>query len=305
MRQGSTILRALVIILSIVASAYLIMYVGSSRGLNTTATSTSSGATNHVTFYCGSGNSIQAVFATSSVVLMLSDGTTLSLPQTISGSGIRYESNSVGSNVIFVSKGDSATLSNSASTTDMRYTTCITANITSASTAGYENYTDRSSTFSFIFPKDFSVSGTDMGYNSQSWAQGATTTGMELARIDVPQNYESGTNFGNAWFTVGASSNPSAVATCLVNTFDVPTATTTRTIINGVLFTKMTFTGAGAGNRYDTTSYRAIHAGMCYAIEYTIHYGVLQNYPKGAVTQFNEQKIRSALDHVAQSFRFL
>ena len=292
------------IVFGIAASAYLIIYIGSSRELNTTVTSTSSGAKNHVTFYCGSDNSIQAIFATSSVVLMLSDGTTLLLPQTISGSGIRYESNSVGSNIVFVSKGDSATLFNSASTTDVRYTTCIAAHITSSSTAGYENYTDRSRTFSFTFPKDFSVSGTDMGY-SQSWAQGATTTGMELARIDVPRSYELGTNFGNAWFTVGVSSNPSAVATCLVNMFGVPPVTVTRTTINGVLFTKTTFTGAGAGNRYDTTSYRTMRAGMCYAIEYTIHYGVLQNYPKGAVTQFNEQKIQSALDHVAQSFRFL
>lgn len=304
MRQGSIVLWALVIVIIVAAGAYLIIYSnGSSNGLNTMATSTSSSTTGPVTFYCGSGNSIQATFATSSAALMLSDGMTLSLPQTISASGIRYESTSTGNDIVFASEGSSATLSNSASTTDMRYATCTAAHVTPANTFGYENYTDQSGTFSFIFPAVFLVSGTVMGY-SQSWSQGATTTGMELAHIDVPQSYEPGTNFGNAWFTVGVSSNPSAIATCLMNTSGMPPATTTQVTINGVSFTKMTFTGAGAGQRYVTTSYRTVHADMCYAIEYTIHYGVLQNYPKGAVTQFNEQKIQSALDQVAQSFQF-
>ena len=305
MRQRFTILWLLGIILVTAAGAYLITVSPDfSRGLSAVTTSTLAGVADPITFYCGSGNSIQATFAKSSVALTLSGGTTFSLPQTISGSGVRYESTSTGSDVIFVSRGENAVFSNSASTTDTRYNTCTAAHLTSVSRGGYENYTDQSGTFSFIFPKAFSVSGADIGY-SQSWAQGATTTGLELARVDVPQSYESGTNFGNAWFTVGVSSQPSAVATCLVDTSGMSPDTTMRVTINGVSFTKMTFTGAGAGQRYDTTSYRTMHAGMCYAIEYTIHYGVLQNYPKGTVAQFNEQKIDSALNQVAQSFRFL
>jgi hypothetical protein len=80
---------------------------------------------------------------------------------------------------------------------------------------------------------------------------------------------------------------------------------TTQVNIGGLPFTKVSFQGAGAGNRYDTTSYRVVRDNQCYAVEYTIHYGVLENYPKGSVKAFDEAKVQSALDEVAQSFQFL
>lgn len=257
-----------------------------------------------VTFYCGNGNTIAAQFATSSVALTLSDGQTYTLPQTRSGSGIRYEASSTNNGtLVFSSKGAYASLTNTASTTDLRYQTCTAAHVTHSAASGLETYADQSKTFTFTFPSAFSVSGVPVGYGL-SWAENATTTGMELARIDVPQSYEPGTNFGGAWFTVGASSAPTALASCLKNVSGMPGATTTSVTINGTTFTKMHSVGAGAGNRYDTTSYRTIHNSECYAVEYTIHYGVLQNYPRGAVQPFNQQKVQNALEGIVQSFAF-
>ncbi len=253
-----------------------------------------------VTFYCNGGSAMQATFATSSVALVLSDGRSFTLPQTMSGSGIRYEATSTdsGTDIAFIAKGANAFLTENGQET---YAQCTAARI-APKAQGEESYTDLGNTFSFAFPSSFMPEGSDPGL-SYSWTAPATTTGEVLAKIYVPQSFMPGTNFGDAWFTVGDSSDPSAVATCLSNLSG--SAATTTVSINGTSFTKLEFQGAAAGNRYDTTSYRMVKDGMCYAVEYTIHYGVLENYPKGAVQAFDEQKIADALDQVAQSFRFL
>lgn len=295
-----TVLIAIIVIGAIYVLATMSWRTASAPG-NTTATSTGSA----VTFYCQGGKTMQANFASSSVVLSLSDGRTAMLPQQRMGSGIRYEATTTfgttTEDVAFISQGDSAFLTENGTQT---YQQCTAAQVAPSATAGYKTYTDHGKTFSFVYPDAFMVTGVPMGYGT-SWAQDATTSGMELARIDVPQSYEPGTNFGNAWFSVGVSANPSAVATCLQNTSGMPPATTTQTTIHGVSFTKMEYVGAGAGNRYDTTSFRTVRNNMCYAVEYTIHYGVLQNYPKGAVQAYNKQKVASALNGIVQSFHFL
>ena len=44
---------------------------------------------------------------------------------------------------------------------------------------------------------------------------------------------------------------------------------------------------------------------QCYAIEYTIHYANFENFPKGAVKQFDEASLKATLDGIARSFTFL
>lgn len=253
------------------------------------------------TFYCDNTQTIQATFATSSVALMLSDGRMFSLPQAVSASGARYEATTTaGVDTVFWNEGDDAFLTEGAKTT---YQDCTAAKVAASDAPGYETYTSQEGTFSFAFPTDFSVAGSAVGYGP-NWSAPATTSGMVLAKIVVPQSYEAGTNFGDAWFTVGTSADPSAVATCL-DTLAGPQSTSTVVTIGDTKFTELAFSGAGAGNRYDTTSYRAVKSGQCYAIEYTVHYGVFENYPKGAVKEFDEAKVTAALDEVARSFRFL
>ena len=256
-----------------------------------------------VTFYCGAGNSFKATFATSSATLFFPGGESYTLPQTLSGSGIRYEATTSSANLLFTSEGDTGSFTNSASTTDFRYRTCMAANVAPSNTSGYDTYTNLGKTFTFTFPTNFSAAGTEPGYGP-GWSVAATTTGMVLAKIAVPMNFEPGTNFGGAWFTVGTSADPSAVATCLMNPMS-DQSTAAQVMLGGIPFTELKFSGAAAGNRYDTTSYRTVRNNQCYAVEYTIHYGVFENYPAGAVKKFNEVKVQNALDKVARSFRFL
>jgi hypothetical protein len=165
-------------------------------------------------------------------------------------------------------------------------------------------YTDQSNTFTFTVPVDFPIAG-NASDSSQDWSMNATTSGTLLAHIVVPQTYEPGTNFGDARFTIGTSVDPLAVASCLTNPFGTGNASSTLVMLGTVPFTKFVWHDAAAGNRYDTTSYRTVRAGQCYAVEYTIHYGAIENYPSGAVQAFDEAKIQTALEGVVQSFRFL
>jgi len=254
-----------------------------------------------VTFFCTIGGKFQATFATSSIALLLSDGRTLSLPQTMSGSGVRYEATTTGADVVFWNKGDNAFITENDTAT---YEDCTAARVAPAETTGNETYTNQSKSFTFTLPTDFSIAGSAMGYSQDWWSVDATTTGMVLAHVTVPKEYMPGTNFGDAWFTVGTSADPSAIAECLTNPKE-NFGSTTPVTINGVPFMKIAFAGAAAGNRYDTTSYRTVRGGQCYAVEYTIHYGVIENYPAGAVKEFDEAKAQAALEGLVQSFRFL
>ena len=122
--------------------------------------------------------------------------------------------------------------------------------------------------------------------------------------MTVPASFEPQTNFSDATLVVGRSSDASAVANCLVAT-NGETAAEGPVYINGIQFSVFSFSGASAGNLYDTTSYRTVNAGQCYAVEYTIHSTQLANYPASAgLTQFDMDKVQSTLDLVVSTFKF-
>lgn len=287
-----------------IAAAALLIILGAGvyafTGFKRAAAPADSPASGPVTFHCSGGKTMEATFATSTLALALSDGRTFALPQVVSGSGIRYEAASAGSDIVFVSKGDNAFLTQDGKTT---FENCTAAFVAPSDAPGYATYTDLHKTFTFAFPTNFSVAGAAPGYG-YGWTAPATTTGMVLATILVPKSYEPGTNFGDARFSVGVSSDPSAVATCLLPIARSKTAPDT-VVIGDTKFTELGFTGVGAGNIYDTTSYRTVKDGACYALEYTIHYSNIQNYPTDAVKALDEEKVTTALDEVARSFRFL
>lgn len=59
-----------------------------------------------VKYACADGKSIEATYYSEKVELELSDGREMTLPQTVSGSGIRYAN--ADESFVFWSKGDSA-----------------------------------------------------------------------------------------------------------------------------------------------------------------------------------------------------
>lgn len=275
-------------------------------GLFTTGTSTPKGntatsggaTTGPVTFYCDQGQ-IDATFSASAVQLSLSDGRYFTLPQVMSGSGIRYEATTTGKDELFQSKGDSASLSENGKAT---YANCIAAHVADAG-GGMSTYLSQSGTFSFVYPNAYTIVGTEPGY-TQSWMANSTTSGMLLAQVQLPASAQPKTNFAGATFSVGTSADPSAVATCL--SYNPGGGAPTTVTINGVTFDKFTSSDAGAGNLYQTTSYRVVRDSQCYALEYTIHSTQLANYPASAgIKAFNQATLVSQLGGIAASFKFI
>jgi membrane-bound inhibitor of C-type lysozyme len=75
------------------------------------------------TFACADGKSIYAIFYADSVDITLGDGRTMSLPQTMSGSGARYANSS--ETVVFWNKGNTAFITEGADD-NMTYADCVT-----------------------------------------------------------------------------------------------------------------------------------------------------------------------------------
>jgi membrane-bound inhibitor of C-type lysozyme len=290
--KKSDIIGSIVIIAVLVGGYFLL-----SKKSETKDSDTLTNNENKVHYSCRIG-SIDAIYKETSVVLSLSDKRIIDLPQTRSASGIRYEQSSI----VFVSKGENAFLEENGKTT---YEDCVADAGGGPTTLGTSTFVDQGKTISFSYPKDFSVSGGGIGY-TQSWRANATGMGMILAKATLPKSSQPQTNFSEATFTVGTSSDTKEVQDCLKPTNGEQIGTGTKTI-GGVPHVKFTFSGAGAGNFYDTTSYRTLRGGnQCYSIEYTIHSTNIGNYsPDQGIKEFDKQKIVGELESIVSSFSFL
>ena len=250
---------------------------------------------NAVSYYCTEGT-LKAVYGKNEVSVTFPDGHALSLPQSISADGGRYESGTI----VFWNKGDNAFITEGDKTT---FSNCVTGNQTSS--GDLNTYTDPSKLFSFTYPSQFNLSGGDGSYTMDWSAAGNGSLGMLFTKISIPKSFLPSTNFGEAKFTVGASADPSAVKNCLLieNGSKVKNP---KVMIGNTAFSEITLSDAGAGNFYETTSYRTVRDGECYAVEYTIHSTNIGNYsPDQGIKEFDKTKITSVLENIVQSFKFL
>ena len=161
--------------------------------------------------------------------------------------------------------------------------------------------------FTIAYPIDFNAEDNFTAAASPDWRLDANgASGVKYFTLTIPSSFEPQTNFADATLTVGASKASSAVTDCLSPDESGGPATATSSItINGVPFTVFHSAGAGAGNYYETTSYRTLHAGQCYAVEYTIHSSQIANYPASYdLHPFAEAPLTSLLDRIVGTFQF-
>ena len=298
-----------VIVLLLILAGTIYFFAVPRASAPTTATSTSSSEQNpsHIQYFCDK-RGITAVYITasttanSSVALTLSDGRSLMLPQVMSGSGIRYEQGAGTSHdVIFSSKGDNAFLTEGSKVT---YDNCV-AGIVTPGSAGTSTFTDQSRSFSFAYPSPVAISGGGIGY-STDWMVSATTSGLLLVKATLPRSFEPKTNLSDSILTIGTSADPDAVANCLTTSMGGNGIQKSSVTINGVTYTRLVTSDAGAGNFYETTSYRTVRNNQCYVIEYTIHSTNIGNYsPDQGISVFDHAKVQNVLEGIVQSFKFL
>lgn len=289
MKKTYTILGIVILVLLIGALGYHEYRATHQKQASVTAT---------VSYLCRDGKSITASYTSTNATLTLSDTRAFVLPQVVSGSGTRYQSGTT----VFVTEGDNAYLEENGTQT---YVDCVANGSPTTTAKGLKQFADSAGTFTFMYPSSVAVTGGGTGY-SEDWMVNATTSGLILAKATLDRGFQPNTNFAGATLTVGTSADPSAVATCLTyNSSGGPAEAPTTKSINGTTYTVMHSNDAAAGNRYDTTSYRTIQNNQCYVIEYTIHYGNIQNYdPSSGVKEFNEAAVASVMDGIVSTFRF-
>jgi membrane-bound inhibitor of C-type lysozyme len=247
-----------------------------------------------VHYYCDEGP-LTASFTDKQVVLTLAEDQKVTLPQVESGSGVRYQAETL----TFWTKGSNAFLTDS---DQPRFTNCVAGTVTANGDS--QRFTADNNSFSFSYPSIGKLSGGDGSYTTD-WMFNSTSTGMVLAKVIIPREVQPQTNFSEARLTIGTSSQPEALNGCLAPTSGAQVATSTLNI-NGTPYTVITAEDAGAGNFYQTTSYRAVHDGQCYAIEYTIHTTNIGNYsPDQGITEYDAATIKALLENIVQSFRWL
>jgi hypothetical protein len=159
--------------------------------------------------------------------------------------------------------------------------------------------------WSIAYPLDFPTDDNYVASTTDDWSLNAFgTVGVKVFELDIPKAFEPQTNFDDAKLTIGRSDDTTAIKECLSPSTEVVTSFSTTTI-NGTDFLKATSSDAGAGNYYETTSYRVLHVGQCYAIEYTIHSSQIANYPpEYQLKPFDKTKLTDVLDRIVGTFKF-
>jgi len=224
-----------------------------------------------------------------SVALSLSDGRTMTLPQTISADGGRYAN--ADESFVFWGKGNGALILEGGKETN--YVGCIVvAQATAALPISYSNSTDR---FSIRLPAGYQL---DEQYRYTERGPGKDIAGIKFTIAS----------------TTAAGSNLSADSYLSVE--GVPLATSTQKVsecsasifLDGVKPQMvqdgtMTYSfgatmGAGAGNRYEEAVFALPGTNPCIGVRYFIHYGVFENYPAGSVKQFDEKALIAQFDAI-------
>ena len=168
-------------------------------------------------------------------------------------------------------------------------------------------YSGNAGWFSIAYPIDFAVDDNVIAPTPE-WSQYSSEAdaGYLYFTLTIPKVFEPQTNFAEAKLTVGSSLSSGAVLNCLSVDANGGSSEATSTVtINGIPFIVFRSASAGAGNLYETTSYRTLHAKQCYAIEYTIHSSQIANYPaEYNLKPFDKQKLSDVLDRIVGTFKF-
>lgn len=211
---------------------------------------------------------------------MLSDGRRFDLAQTLSADGARYATPSGA--FVFWSKGNGAFVLEHGRRT---YAGCV--EVAPDPGALPEVYENGRIGFSIRYPAGYSV---DSDYRFRALGPGRSIKGVKFT---ISPSLASGTNL-SADSYLSVEWIPKAPS-CTAERF-LPAGAGTQVTRNGRRFSVARSTDAGAGNRYENIVYALRGTHPCLALRYLIHYTVLENYPRGAVRQFDRAALVARFD---------
>lgn len=295
--------KGILVVVALIVIAALLAFTGHSSSSSSKTIAT-------VTYSCDKGQGIVATFYSGptkpaagpnqpptpggSALVKLSDGRTFTLNQTISADGGRYsngdpniqQGQAGAETFVFWGKGNTAVVLENNQLKD--YTGCIALAPDQSGVSLPLFYSNSSAEFSIRFPQGYSV---DEAYKYQELGPGKDIVGVKFT---IPTTTAAGTNLGSDSY-LSVEEIPK-VQDCSAALFLDGVTAKTITDANGVTYSVASSTGAGAGNRYEEAVYALPGTNPCTAVRYFIHYGVIENYPPGAVRQFDEQALLTQFD---------
>ena len=223
------------------------------------------------------------------VYLKLSDGRTMTIPQTISASGIRYANKD--ESFVFWSKGNGALILEN--NKDQTYIACV---VLAKDESGLKkSYVDESGTFSIRYPADYTVNNK---YVYQALGPGKDINGVKLT---IPESMTIETNLSK--YDTGISVEQiSQTTNCNASNFLYDGAKVETITDNDITYSVGTGNDAGAGNFYEEKVWAFPDTNPCIAIRYFIHSTNIGNYDPKTVKEFDKEKLLMQFDEIRRSF---
>jgi membrane-bound inhibitor of C-type lysozyme len=255
-----------------------------------------------VSYLCDSGKTIEASYYQRQVVqsqpgeppipagsvdLVLSDGRKLTLPQTISGSGIRYANGN--ESFIFWSKGNGAfVVENNIQT----YAGCVFLAPSADGLPG--TYASGAKGFSIRYPAGYSVNAS---YEYQELGPGKGINGVKFI---IPTTMATGTNLSSFDTGVSVEEVPGSQE-CNANLFLDQADASVLITDGGFSYSVAEMSGAGAGNFYEEKVWAIPGSSPCIAVRYFIHSTNIGNYTPGTIKEFDKQALINQFDKIRGS----
>ena len=126
-----------------------------------------------------------------------------------------------------------------------------------------------------------------------------------LTRVSLATTSFFGTNLHEAYVEIGIDANPldsNQVNKCLQpKDWEKSQGVIT---IGQKEFSSFVGNDAGAGNLYESQTYRRVQDGHCYEIAEVLHSSNIGNYEPGTIKEFDKKYFSAVLDKIATSFEF-
>jgi membrane-bound inhibitor of C-type lysozyme len=247
-------------------------------------------AVNIVTFACVGDKTIHAVFYSDEVHLDLSDGRSMNLPQTMSGSGIRYANKD--ESFVFWSKGNTAFVTEGADEKET-FSDCILLSDLPG-TGDWTSFASPAFGFSVRYPRGYTV---DPAYRYQALGPGKEISGVSFT---IPEAMTKGTNLGSDT-RVSVETLPKAES-CTAGPFLSSVMGKVRKVKEGgVEYSVAELDDAGAGNLFEEHVYALVGTSPCLAVRYFIHSANIGNFDPGTVRAFDKPALLRPFDKIRKS----
>ncbi len=253
---------------------------------------------NHLTYLCQNNKTIEAFFyegdfypvqpgeppiPSGQVKIILSDGRTFDLPQTISADGVRYANSD--ESFIFWSKGNGVLVLENG--VEKNYVGCLA--LAQDSGGLTQTYLSSEANFSIRYPENYSFS------QYQDIKSGQTIKGVKFT---IPESLTKGTNLSNdSGVSVEVISNRHD---CNASLF-LDGVSAQNITDNGRECSYAFLEDRTAGNRYEEQIWVFLGSNSCFAVRYFIHYANLENYSEGSISEFDYQALLEQFDKIRQS----